>query len=125
MQASGTVPNRIVVVAGPASSGKMPLARRLLAGDPTLVLVHRDHLRTSFENSALDEWQITLLMSDVAEGILHLQLSPLVVAWNMHPADKKLWTTMANAYDAPLEWLDVREPHVAAMIPPLPVHADG
>jgi hypothetical protein len=109
---------RLVVIAGPANSGKMPLARRLLQGDDNLVLVHRDHLRDSFENPALHEWQITLLMARLASGILKLCLSPLVCAWNLHPDDRELWQGLAEEHEATLEWLDVREPWVASMIPP-------
>jgi len=109
---------RLVVIAGPANSGKMPLARRLLTEDPDLVLVHRDHLRASFE-AKLDEWDITLLMADLVEGILGLGRSPVVAAWNLDPADKELWEATAKAHLVKLEWMDVREPKVAALIPPL------
>jgi hypothetical protein len=98
---------------------------RLLQGDSNLVLVHRDHLRDSFENPALDEWQVTLLMGRLASGILKLCLSPLVCAWNLDPADRELWESVAEEHEAKLEWLDVREPWVASMIPPLHAEADA
>ncbi len=97
----------------------MPLAKRLMEEDPGLICVHRDYLRTSFINQ-VDEWQITLLMGDLARGILRMGMSPIVVAWNMEPCDKDLWQSIACEAQVRLEWLDVREPHVAAMIPPLP-----
>lgn len=110
---------RLVVISGPERSGKMPLARVLLQGDPELILVHRDHLRASFEVNSVDEWHITLLMSDLARGILRLEFSPIVVAWNLEPADRELWQTVAADAGVRLEWLDVRDPEVARLIPPL------
>jgi len=109
---------KLVVIAGPERSGKMPLARSLLAADPTLMLVHRDHLRASFEINQPDEWEITMLMGDLARGLLQLSMSPLVVAWNLEQADRDLWTGIATAAMVELRWLDVRRPEVAAMIPP-------
>jgi hypothetical protein len=120
-------PARLVVVAGPANSGKMPLGRRLLSEDRGLVLVHRDHLRDAFEINRPDEWEITLLMGQLVRGILELGRSPLVVAWNLDPADRTLWFAIAAEYRVACEWLDVREPEIAALIPPLPsqgTHAD-
>ena len=108
----------VVVIAGPANSGKMPLARKLLAENAYLVLVHRDHLRTSFE-AQVDEWDITLLMAALARGILKIGRSPLIVAWNLEHADRKLWTEIALHFDVDLIWHDTRDPNVAAMIPPM------
>lgn len=109
---------KLVVIAGPERSGKMPLARSIMQNDPDLVLVHRDFLRTSFE-SKVDEWHITLLMADLVRGILRIDRSPIVVAWNLERADRDLWVTIAVEFQVNLEWLDVRNPEVAARIPPL------
>lgn len=111
---------RLVVVAGPACSGKMPLARELMRKNEDLVLVHRDHLRASFE-SVVDEAHITLLMGALAREILRLGRSPIVVAWNLEQFDRDLWDDVSDEFLVPLEWLDTREPRVAAMIPPLEV----
>lgn len=111
-------PRQMVVIAGPEKSGKMPLARALMAQDPDLVLVHRDYLRTSFE-AAVDEGHITLLMGDLARGILNIGRSPIVVAWNLEAMDRDLWLSIAAEAAVPLRWLDVRQPVVAAMIPPM------
>lgn len=109
---------RLVIIAGPANTGKMPLARRFLAEDKDLILVHRDYLRDSFVNK-LDEWYITLLMGDLARGILRLIRSPLIVAWNIEDVDRALWTSIHQEFNVPLEWYDVRESAVAALIPPM------
>jgi predicted kinase len=109
---------RFVVIAGPANSGKMPLARRLMQDDPSLALVHRDDLRAAL-TAAIDEWHLTLLMSTLARYLLGLGHSVLVCAWNLDRADRDLWTGIATEYSVPLEWMDVREPQVAAMIPPM------
>lgn len=109
---------RLVVIAGPEKSGKMPLARKLMKTDPDLVLVHRDHLRASFE-AAVDEALITLLMGDLTRGLLRADRSPIVVAWNLEAFDRELWLGIATEHVVPLCWLDVRQPKVAAMIPPM------
>lgn len=109
---------RLVVIAGLACSGKMPLARSLMQQDADMVLVHRDFLRASFE-SQVDEAYITLLMGDLARGILRLGRSPIVVAWNLEQFDRDLWNQVADEFLVPLIWLDTREPKVAAMIPPM------
>jgi hypothetical protein len=107
---------KLVVISGPDKSGKMPLARELMKRDADLVLVHRDHLRAAFE-AKVDEWHITLLMGDLVTGILQIGRSPIVVAWNLEPFDRSLWTSIAAKFDIPMEWLDVREPAVAVLIP--------
>jgi hypothetical protein len=43
------VVSKLVVIAGPECSGKMPLARKLMAENADLVLVHRDFVRASLE----------------------------------------------------------------------------
>jgi hypothetical protein len=111
-------PLRIVVIAGPANSGKMPLARCLMALDTTLGLVHRDFIRTSLE-SPFDEGEITLLMGYMARGILAVGRSPIIVAWNMHQMDFDLWTELSDDFIVPLTWYDTRSPEVQAMIPQL------
>jgi len=109
---------KLIVIAGPDKSGKMPLARELMKRDSDLVLVHRDFLRASFE-AHLDESYITLLMGWLARGILCIERSPIIVAWNLERMDRDLWSSIATQFDVPMEWLDVREPSVAAMIPAL------
>lgn len=111
---------RFITIAGPANSGKMPLARKLMQGDADLILVHRDFLRASFE-AQVDEAHITLLMGDLVRGILRIDRSPIVVAWNLEQSDARLWLEVAREFGVALEWLDVRQPRVAAMIPPLEV----
>lgn len=109
---------RFVVVAGPANSGKMPLARRLMAEDPSLALVHRDDLRRDL-SAKLDEWHVTLVMAAVARCLLGLGRNVIVCAWNMDPLDRRVWDGLAAEHSADLEWFDVRQPEVAALIPPL------
>lgn len=107
---------KLVVISGPDKSGKMPLARELMKRDAELVLVHRDHLRASFE-AQVDEGHITVLMGELARGILRLKRSPIIVAWNLERMDRDLWTSVSEEFDVPMEWLDVRDSAVAAMIP--------
>jgi predicted kinase len=114
---------RLVIVAGPANSGKMPLARRLIADDPSLALVHRDDLRSALA-AKLDEWHITLLMASLVRQLLSLGHNVIVCAWNLERADWNLWLGLATEHSAEMEWLDVREPDVAALIPPMET-ADG
>jgi len=58
-------------------------------------------------------------MACLADGLIRYGFSPLICAWNLDAADRSLSTEMAQDYQIPLEWLDVREPDVAAKIPPL------
>lgn len=115
---AGSKMPRLVVIAGPERSGKMPLARKLMSEDPDLVLVHRDHLRDSFE-SKVNEGHITMLMGDLVCGILRVGRSPIVVAWNLEVTDRRLWTSISDMFDISLQWFDVTEPAVAILIPRL------
>ena len=113
---------RLVVIAGPERSGKYPLARRLMADDPELVLVHRDTLRDSLVKP-IDEWEITLLMEAVARKLLRFGHSVVVCAWNLEAADYDLWSDLAATTGVEMKWMDVREPEVAALIPPMELAA--
>ncbi|ORE87724.1 AAA family ATPase [Aurantimonas sp. 22II-16-19i] len=113
---------RLVVISGPANTGKMPLAKRLMAEDRSLMCVHRDDIRAALVNP-LDEGHITLCMGALAGMLLSLGSSVIVGAWNLDPEDRQLWTRIAADHGAPMAWLDVREPDVAALIPPMDVTA--
>ena len=109
---------RLVVVAGPANSGKMPLARRLMSEDASLVMVHRDTIRASLITLD-DENLITRLMGRLASDLLEAGHSVICCAWNMEPADADLWNGLAESAGIKAEWFDVRRPEIAALIPPL------
>lgn len=112
------MPQRLVVVAGGYQSGKMPLTRKLMAEDASLVLVHRDTLRDSLV-TPVDEWVITQIMGDIGCRLLATRHSVICCAWNLEPDDRAMWDALSTAFRVPLEWLDVRRPEVAAMIPPM------
>lgn len=107
---------RFVVVSGPARTGKMPLSIKLMSDDPRLVFVHRDTMRDALA-TPIDEWAVTLIMRDTAARLLALGHSVIICAWNLEPEDAALWRGLAAEHSVSLEWLDVREPAVAAMIP--------
>jgi predicted kinase len=109
---------RLVVVAGLANSGKMPLAKRLMDEDPSLVLVHRDTLRTSLEGLD-DEPLLSLLMVELADALLAVGRSVINCAWTTEPEDRHRWQDVAKRRHVDLEWLDTRKPEVAKLIPPL------
>jgi hypothetical protein len=109
---------RLVVISGPANSGKMPLARRLCVNDPRLLLVHRDHIREGLINEVA-EGTITHLMAEMAKRLLNWDYSVCACAWNLEHTDHLIWDEVALETGATLEWLDVREPDVAALIPPM------
>lgn len=109
---------KLVVISGPANTGKMPLARRLAAENPELKIVHRDDLRRMFLNP-VDEAVISWAMYDLARRLLHCGHSPLIVAWNLERIDRMMWRRLSMSEDVPLEWMDIREPAVAALIPPM------
>ena len=110
---------KLVVIAGPANSGKMPLARKLAAENPEYKIVHRDDLRAMFVNEVSED-QITWNMRGIASDLLSHGHTPLIVAWNLEPSDRRMWEGLAAGRMAELVWLDVREPEVAALIPPMP-----
>lgn len=107
---------RFIVVAGPPNSGKHPLAGRL-AAEHGLVLISRDYLRVAMRLT--DEPQMTLAMADLARGLLKRGQGCVVCAWNLEPEDRALWEAVAKETGTQLEWLDTREPDVAALIPPI------
>lgn len=109
---------RLVVIAGPACSGKLPLAKTLMEKDPSLVLVHRDALRDAIVTK-VDEWTITEAMGVLAAVLLQAGHAVVACAWNLEPEDKALWQRIAARCRAPLVWLDTRRPEVHALIPPL------
>lgn len=86
---------RLVVISGPANSGKMPLARKLLAEDKSLICVHRDDFRRIFVNP-VNEGHITESMACTAVSLLNTRkYSVIVVAWNLEPEDRELWENIA------------------------------
>jgi predicted kinase len=109
---------RLIVISGPANTGKMPLARKLMADAPELALVHRDDIRRDLA-ATIDEGIITHVMGDMTRRLLKSGHPVVVCAWNMDKMDHDLWFDVARDAEAPLVWLDVRAPEVAAMIPPL------
>ena len=109
---------RLVVIAGPANTGKLPLARKLCADDPGLLLIHRDHIREGLRNP-LDEWEITLLMHAMSKYLLAHGHSICICAWNLELSDNLLWHALAGEAGAEMQWLDVRRPTVREMIPPM------
>jgi len=109
---------RLIVISGPANTGKMPLARKLMADSPELALVHRDDIRRDL-GTVLDEGLITHLMGDLARRLLEANHPVVVCAWNLQKMDHDLWFAIARETEAPIVWLDVRAPEAAAMIPPL------
>jgi len=110
----------LIVIAGPANTGKMPLARDLMERNPQLVCVHRDTIRDSLI-AKVDECVITRIMGDTARQLIRAGYPVIAVAWNMEQIDRLMWEWIAADAGVPVLWLDVRHPNVAAMIPPMPV----
>jgi predicted kinase len=109
---------RLVVIAGPANSGKMPLAQTLVGKDRNLLMVHRDQIRSSLANP-IHETDLTLALVEMVNALLALGLDVVTVAQNLHPDDQERWRDLADKRGAELQWLDTREPDVYGMIPPL------
>lgn len=109
---------KLMVIAGPANSGKMPLARKLLELNPAMVMVHRDPLRAMLTNER-DEAFLTLLMVDIVQALLRAGRDVLQVSQNLHPDDYKRWEACAVAYKADFWWLDTTHHAVREMIPPM------
>jgi predicted kinase len=108
----------LVVIAGPANSGKLPLAKHLLKKNPDLLLVHRDTIRESLVNQ-LDEALISWLMYSMADYLLSAGRSVVICAWNLEQFDRDLWLGLSVKREARLIWLDTREEEVKKLIPPV------
>lgn len=108
----------LVVIAGPANSGKMPLAQELLSATPQPVLLHRDLVRQALV-TPVDEWVLTLCTAAAARPLLQSGHNVVAVGWNMEPADRELWESVSEETDSEFIWLDTRDPKVHQMIPPL------
>lgn len=111
---------RIVVISGTANSGKMPLARRLMEDDPSLCLVHRDHIREML-GAKVDEAHISYVMNAMTTSLIASGYPVLICAWNLEAMDMDMWTNIAKGFEIPLVWLDTRTPEGQKFIPPLPV----
>lgn len=109
---------RLVVVAGLANSGKMPLARRFMAEDPALRMVHRDTIRDSIITET-DEALLSCVMWDIADRLAENGRSVIVCAWNLEASDRQMWELLARQRGMALEWYDTRDPETARLIPPL------
>lgn len=106
----------ITVIAGPAKTGKLPLARAIMERNNSYVLVHRDFIREALVTE-IPEGDLTLLTVAIARSLFQSGHSVLVVGWNMMEADNHRWIELCAEVECKLVWLDTREPDVAAMIP--------
>jgi predicted kinase len=108
----------LVVIAGPANSGKMPLAQRLIASSPPPVLVHRDLIRQALVNP-ISEGHLSIILVELVEALLAGGYNVVTVSQNLDPLDKIRWSLAAQKNQAEFIWLDTRDPTVHRMIPPL------
>lgn len=99
---------RLVVLAGPANTGKTALANAFLHDDPFLVLVSRDDLREAVRWNGRDEGLLTWLMADVARFLLHHGIGVVVKAQNLEQIDRDIWLALAVETRARLTWVDSR-----------------
>jgi predicted kinase len=117
---------RLVVIAGPASSGKHRLARHMCA-EQGLLLLSRDATRQMVV-TPIPEWLVTYAVADLAKALIERGANVCVVGFNMEDWDHKLWAEVAQATGAELEWMDTRDPAIQRMVPPIPgeiEHANG
>lgn len=108
----------LYIIAGPANTGKMPLARAILEKRQDMTLVHRDLIRSALLGAAIAEDQLTLIMRDIVNALLQEERSVLVCAQNLHPHDKEVWDQFPRRYNiARYSWWDTREADVQKLIP--------
>lgn len=108
----------ITVIAGPARTGKLPLARAIMERNLSYVLIHRDAIREALVVEVAER-NLSVLTVAMARSLLHSGHSVMVVGWNMDVFDVHLWNGLRAEVGCELTWLDTREPDVAAMIPPM------
>lgn len=95
---------RLVVVSGPAGSGKIAKAWAAAAPDPSLRFLHRDQVRVLF-GRLIDEAHLTELIGVLAERLLSQGYGVVTAAQNQSPSDAALWSSIAQRTGAALEWI--------------------
>jgi predicted kinase len=83
------------------------------------VSVHRDEIRQAIGGAKIDEGQLTLVTTAMAEALLNTGLDVIACGWNTHPEDRKRWERVAKRTEHRLVWLDTRDRAVHSLIPPL------
>lgn len=105
---------KLIAIAGPPNSGKMPLAKVLMKKDPSLILVHRDQVRSLFP---IDENKLTILMGWIARSLLTQEHNVIFVGQNLLKEDRVRLALIGMDYEFKL--MDTRDPEVHKLIPPL------
>jgi predicted kinase len=95
---------RLVVISGPANTGKMAKAWEIAAADPELRLLHRDQVRVLFGRS-ISEDALTDLMAEMAESLLCNGYGVITVSQNLQERDRDLWREVADLSFTDLEWI--------------------
>lgn len=93
---------RLFVLSGLPGAGKTTRARALCA-ETGAAMVARDDLRAVLLNVRC-EARLTLLMAALTRDLLHAGADVVVDAWNLHPADRRLWERLAGEAGAALLW---------------------
>lgn len=95
---------RLVVIAGPARSGKIARTWEIAAADPNLHVLHRDNVRVLFGRQ-IDEPDLTRLLGTMAWSLLSSGYGVVTTGQNLAPSDRAQWERVAAETGATLEWV--------------------
>lgn len=94
---------RLVIIHGPANTGKMAELWSVAASDPDLRLIHRDQIRVLFGRT-VDERTLTMTMASMAGTLLSNGYGVVTCGQNESNWDAQVWDGVALSSGATIEW---------------------
>ena len=102
---------KLIVISGPANSGKLAKAWEIAAADPELRFLHRDQVRVLF-GRLIDESHLTHVIRSVAITLLESGYGVVTAAQNLSPTDFDMWNDVAKTTGSQFEWVSTLAPAV-------------
>lgn len=96
---------RLVVIHGPANTGKIARVWEVAAEDAAMRIVHRDTVRVSF-GRLLEEAHLSEVIADMVYALLARGYSVVTVSCAMQPQDARRWRWIAAEAGADLQWVE-------------------
>ena len=95
--------SRLVIIHGPANSGKLAAMWATASADRDLRVLHRDQVRLLF-GRLISEAHLTEIMGDMALGLLQRGYSVITCGQNETDDDARLWEWVAVEGRSTIEW---------------------
>ena len=96
---------KLVVIAGPAGTGKLARMYEVAAPDPDMRLLHRDQVRVLF-GRAISEGDLTQVMQAMVMVLLENGYNVVTVGQNLHEGDTHMWNEVAYLTKAQITWME-------------------